>query len=238
MHATMNWRTCKIAPEHHLLATEHETWRGQLISDIPKPTTRPLAAAAIGANALSALNFDELTTCFNESGIRESICAGVGGGDLASNVNDAGVSTPGRTTVTLILASRCLTAFHGSICCSRNISSRRSKATFPNGDWNSPSSDDDGTRTSLKRAQNKEREVERCRSRISICAAPSVTVHSKAAYKKIQLRFDSNSHYRLHMLAMNASAQLLPLLPIVRATDKHFRTVSVFRNKVHRVRKC
>ena len=103
-------------------------------ADLPKPITRPLAAAAIGAKVFSALEFIEPKSGLIESGKSESMWAGVGGADNASNVKD--VWTPaasGITTVTMMLVSSFLAAFHGRLCCSKNISSRRSGAAYSEG---------------------------------------------------------------------------------------------------------
>ena len=86
---------------------------------LPRPTTRPLTAAAIGAITPSA------SAGLDEFGKSDSMLAGVGGGDKESNLNAVGTpNSPGGTTVTMILASSCLHIFNCCRCWSRNISSR------------------------------------------------------------------------------------------------------------------
>jgi hypothetical protein len=101
-------------------------------ANLPKPTTRPFTAAAIGAGHLEATSFFKPVEASTDPGKRESMCAGVGG-DIASNVKKVGVPTPGGTTATTILASSCFKAFQGCLRCSKNISRRRSEAEFANG---------------------------------------------------------------------------------------------------------
>jgi hypothetical protein len=93
---------------------------------LPKPTTRPLTDAAIGAVAPSAS--ERGSRDFDKS---DSIMAGVGGGDEESNLNEVGTpNSPGGTTVTMILAPSCLQVMNSCRCWSRNISSRLAGAVW------------------------------------------------------------------------------------------------------------
>ena len=81
-----------------------------------------------------------------ESGKSESMWAGVGGGDMASNLKDVGTPTPSDvSTVTIMSASSFFKAFQGCFCCSKKISSRRS-AAYSDGDGNWQSNDEAGPR--------------------------------------------------------------------------------------------